>query len=172
MKKIGVIALGIATLLFAGCQQAGGNGSEVKTQKSEGYVKITGIRKASLTSDSQNLPTIPENNTPPMPGKTKPIPAAFTDAPPMIPHSIKGMVPIKVGHNECLACHMPNVAKQLHVTPIPPSHFVDNFEGGKKRHKLAGSRYFCTTCHAPQAKLNPVVENKFETLNAQRKKGK
>jgi cytochrome c-type protein NapB len=82
----------------------------------------------------------------------------------MIPHSVQGMVPIKVGKNMCLNCHMPSNAKALGVTPIPQDHFVDNFAGDKKEPKIAGSRYFCTTCHTPQAKLDPVVENKFESL--------
>jgi cytochrome c-type protein NapB len=134
------------------------------------YVKVTGIRQAPLSADSQNLPSINEDTTPPMPGKTKPLPKAFVTAPPMIPHSIKGMVPIKVGKNQCLSCHDPKVAKGLKITPIPPSHYVDNFNGDKKKKKLAGSRYFCTTCHAPQAKVNPVVENKFESIQKSQKK--
>jgi cytochrome c-type protein NapB len=154
LKRLGLLALVSVGFLFGG----------------QGYVDVTGIRKAPLEADSQNLPKLQENETPPMPGKTKPLPTSFVTAPPMIPHSVKGMVPIKVGKNQCLTCHMPNVAKQLKITPMPPDHFVDNFEGNKKEPKVAGSRYFCTTCHAPQAKVDPVIENRFESLRGNNSK--
>jgi cytochrome c-type protein NapB len=163
LQKVLLLSLVGVGLLFGSTD---GNSSSTKGD----YVKVTGIRQAPLTADSQNLPNIKENDNPPMPGKTKPIPKAFVTAPPMIPHSIKGMVPIKVGKNQCLSCHDPKMAKTLKITPIPPSHFVDNFKGGKKEKKLAGSRYFCTTCHVPQAQVDPVIENKFETIKKSQKK--
>jgi len=155
MKKLLISSALIAGFLFAGCQ------STTATNKP---VKVTGIRQASLTADSQNLPELKLNTTQPVPGKVKAAPAAFNAAPPMIPHSVEGMVPITKTNNMCLNCHMPTNAKGMGVTPIPASHFVDNFEGGKKTSKLAGSRYNCTLCHAPQAQVDPVIENKFESL--------
>jgi cytochrome c-type protein NapB len=155
MKKLLISSALIAGFIFTGCQ----NG-----QTTEKAVSVTGIRQANLNSDSQNLPELNMNNTQPIPGKVKTQPASFNAAPPMIPHSIEGMVPITRNSNMCLQCHRPQAAKSMHITAIPPSHFVDNFEGDKKSSKLAGSRYNCTLCHAPQAKLDPVIENKFESL--------
>jgi cytochrome c-type protein NapB len=155
MKKLLISSVLIAGFIFTGCQT---------TTNSNKEVKVTGIREANLNADSQNLPELKLNETQPIPGKVKPQPVSFSDAPPMIPHSVEGMVPITKNNNMCLNCHMPQAAKSLGVTPIPPSHFVDNFEGDKKTSKLAGSRYNCTLCHAPQAQVDPVIENKFESL--------
>jgi cytochrome c-type protein NapB len=158
MRKLLISSALVAGFIFAGCQ------STTATTTSSKPVKVTGIRDANLNADSQNLPTIQYTDTAPVPGKVKTFKKSFVTAPPMIPHSVQGMVPIKVGNNMCLNCHMPENAKAMGVTPIPSSHFVDNFDGNKKTSKLAGSRYFCTTCHTPQAKLDPVIENKFESL--------
>jgi len=161
MKKIALISAVAALFVVTGCNQTQ-NTNNVSNQK----VEVTGIRKASLDKGSQNLPVVEYHSQAPVPGQVKPFKKSFVTAPPMIPHSIKGMVPITVKNNMCLNCHMPNTAKALGVTPMPEDHFVDNFEGGKHIRRVAGSRYFCTTCHAPQAKLDPAVENKFETLKS------
>ena len=161
MKKIALISATAALLLLTGCNQTASKNT-VSNQK----VEVTGIRKASLEKGSQNLPVVTYNSQAPIPGKVKTFKKSFVTAPPMIPHSVKGMVPVTVKSNMCLNCHMPQNAKALGVTPMPKDHFVDNFEGGKHIQRVAGSRYFCTTCHAPQANLNPVVENKFESLKA------
>ena len=160
MKKL-VISLA-AIAFIVGC----GNSDNTPKKPLPQAKEVTGIRTASLDADSQNLPKIEYNAPSPMSGKVKPYKKSFVTAPPMIPHSIAGMTPIKVGNNQCLMCHMPANAKSMHITPIPKDHFVDNFEGGKVKHKIAGSRYFCTTCHTPQANLDPVVENNFEKMKA------
>jgi len=156
MKKLLISSALIAGFILTGCQNA--------STSSNKTVKVTGIRQANLNADSQNLPAFKYNTAQPIPGKVKVQPKSFVTAPPMIPHSVQGMVPITRNNNMCLNCHMPQAAKSLKVTPIPQDHFVDNFEGDKKSSKLAGSRYNCTTCHAPQAMVDPVVENKFESL--------
>jgi len=163
MKKLLISSL-IASIALIGCgQQTNSTKQEVK--KTSKVVVINGIRKSPLTADSENLPKLEYNA--PAPGAAKLIKKSFVTAPPMIPHSVKGMVPIKVGKNACLGCHMPQNAKIFHAVPIPQDHFVDNFEGNKKKRKIAGSRYFCTTCHTPQANVDPVVENKFEKMKTQ-----
>jgi len=127
-----------------------------------GQYDPTGYRKASLTSDNSDLPKVEYTKQAPIPGQVKTFKKSYVTAPPMIPHNIEGMTPIKIGKNQCLSCHTPSVAKAMGVKPIPKSHFTSGFSH-KKGH-LAGSRYNCTQCHAPQAKLDPVVENKFKSL--------
>ena len=82
---------------------------------------------------------------------------------------------------------MPDVAKSMGATPIPPSHFV-NFrpdtkigkngamiKEGKavanagdikvvihKQSKLYQGRFNCTQCHVPQANVKPLVKNTFK----------
>jgi nitrate reductase cytochrome c-type subunit len=38
-------------------------------------------------------------------GSSKRIKRAFQDAPPMIPHSVDGMLPITKNNNQCITCH-------------------------------------------------------------------
>ncbi len=159
MKKLLISSL-IASIALIGCgQQTNSTKQEVKTSKE---IVINGIRKSPLNAGSENLPKLDFNA--PAPGGAKLIKKSFPDAPPMIPHSVKGMAPIKVGHNQCLMCHMPQNAKMFHAVPMPKDHFVDNFKGDKKKRKVAGSRYFCMTCHTPQANVDPVIENNFEKM--------
>ena len=162
MKRLILISAASALVLLTGCNNAGVSTNNVSNKT----VKVTGIREASLNEGSQNLPVVKYTSVAPVPGKVKPFKTSYVTAPPMIPHSIAGMTPIKVKSNMCLSCHLPQNAKALGVTPMPKDHFIDNFEGNKHIRRVAGSRFFCTTCHAPQAKLNPVVENKFESMKS------
>ncbi len=163
MKKTVLISSAVVALaLLTGCNTMNSNTSKV----SEKSVKVTGIRQSSLNAKSENLPVVKYNAPAPVPGKVKIYKTSYVTAPPMIPHSIAGMVPITVGHNMCINCHGRNNAKALGVIPMPKDHYVDNFAGDKKIHRVAGSRYFCTTCHAPQANLPLAVENKFESLKS------
>ena len=88
MRKLLISSALVAGFIFAGCQ------STTATTTSSKPVKVTGIRDANLNADSQNLPTIKYTNTAPVPGKVKPFKKSFVTAPPMIPHSVQGMVPI------------------------------------------------------------------------------
>jgi len=153
MKKMLIIS-SIALTLFAG------------------QYDITGIRQSSLNSGSENLAKIEYSQAAPLPGQVEKIAKSYDTAPPMIPHKVDHMLPIKLGQNECLACHMPNTAKALGIHGMPKDHFINTFDrtaSGKykavhQKYRISGSRYNCTQCHAPQAKLDPVVENKFESL--------
>ena len=125
----------------------------------------------------------------PAPGSGVRYERAFVNAPPMIPHSVEGLLPITKANNACLSCHMPDVAAAAKATPIPASHFT-NFrpdtalkdgkvikEGkelganntsdvviakAKKLKTLYQGRYNCSQCHAPQSNLAPVVDNTFQ----------
>ena len=151
MKKI-VIVSSLAALVFAGT------------------VEVNGIRKSDLNAGSENLPAFQYSNSLPIPGQVKLYKKSYYTAPPMIPHKVAHMVPIKVGKNECLMCHMPLHAKKLGIPQMPKDHFVDNFDKNTKEPRVAGSRYFCTTCHAPQANVKPAVQNHFNNVKALRKK--
>jgi len=160
MRKLLISSAAIA-LLFVGC-----NSNNTPTQPTETVtnkiVKVTGIREAGVEKGSQNLAKIEYTSAAPVPGQVKAFNKSFNDAPPMIPHSVNGMTPIKIGQNQCIGCHMPQTAKSMGITAIPKSHFKSGFSNAEG--KLAGSRYNCTQCHAPQATLDPVVENRFKSL--------
>ena len=161
----------VATLAFAG----GGTISE----------ESLGLRKTDLYSESKVEPSKVKYDAK-APGAAKVFERSYVNAPPLIPHSVEGLLPITRSNNACLGCHMPAVAKSVGATPIPPSHFV-NFrpktkvakdgsvikEGKKiknssdikvvehKQDKLYQGRYNCSQCHVPQANVKPLVKNNF-----------
>lgn len=157
------------------------------TSPSEEGVKATiteeslGLRKTSLYSEKRTVASKTEY-TGMSAGSSEKFDRAFTDAPPMIPHSIEGMEVIEKNNNQCTSCHMPDVASLVGATPIPKSHFsnwrpktgcVDNeFKtmadvmknkvfARKLKKALYKGRYNCTQCHAPQSQGNLAVENTF-----------
>ena len=124
----------------------------------------------------------------PAPGAAPKFERSYVNAPPLIPHSIEGLVPITAKNNQCLGCHMPAAAKGVGATPIPESHFTDfrpstkldkngnvvkdgkvvanatdvTIAKFKKLKKLNPARYNCTQCHVPQANVKPLVGNTFK----------
>ncbi len=113
------------------------------------------------------------------------IPRAFENAPPMIPHSVEGLLPITMNNNSCIGCHSPEVAHMMKSTAIPSSHFasfrpktkhVDGVfkkDGSqvvnttdikmiiRKKENISPERFSCTQCHAPQSNNALLIENKF-----------
>lgn len=102
---------------------------------------------------------VPEATTYSMknPGESEKLPRGHAYAPPMIPHSIDGMM-FRKDENPCLDCHGEGV---MGAPKIPDSHYMDYAKGvkGDEMHK---SRWSCTLCHAPQADVKPLVENTFD----------
>jgi cytochrome c-type protein NapB len=84
---------------------------------------------------------------------------SFLQQPPMIPHRVdKYEIDLKV--NQCLRCHdWPNNAQE-NAPLVSVSHFYDR--EGTKLDKVAGQRWFCTQCHAPQVDAKPLVANRFQ----------
>ncbi len=84
---------------------------------------VLGLRKTSLFEENVK-PNDGKFNRP-APGASARFERAYVNAPPMIPHSVDGLLPITKENNQCLGCHMPDVAKGVGATPIPPSHFTN-----------------------------------------------
>lgn len=93
---------------------------------------------------------------------------SYWTAPPMIPHTINEMVPITRDFNLCKDCHVQpallgeKITKGMPV-PAPESHYVNVKEG-----QLYMGRWNCTQCHAPQAKVKPLVANTFKKPTAKK----
>jgi len=141
-----------------------------------------GLRKTDLYSEDDTT-SMKTHYSDAAPGTSKRLERAFQDAPPMIPHSVEGLLPIKAGNNQCLGCHMPDVAKSMGATPIPKSHFtdfrpkhkvingvfkksIDNYKNevaiSKPKDKLVQARFNCSQCHAPQSTGDLAVSNTFQ----------
>jgi len=150
-------AMGISISLI-GCQ-TGGTASSGKAISSEEL----SYRNIPLTVNATPPPVeFPKEP----PGQSKRFQRAYENAPPMIPHSVEGLLPITKDFNACLGCHDPKEAKKVGATPVSPTHFIDFFQLIKGKvvdlKKLDPARYNCTQCHAPQAKTKPLVKNVFK----------
>jgi len=179
MKKLIFTALSAALLLsLSACADKSASGA---TAKKSGNPMATDIKMDEAELDSKGAPIYTEEelglrkenlyneNTVPVeakyttaaPGTAKTFERSYMNAPPLIPHSIEGLVPITKNNNACLGCHLPSVAPSVGATPIPPTHFMD-FRTHKKLNHLAEQRYNCTQCHVPQANVQPLVKNIFK----------
>jgi len=179
MKIMSKLTIGLATaaVLFVGC------GSDTTAPAKSEVVKPTisaeslGLRKTTLNNESVAPAKTSYGKS--VAGSGYKIERAFQDAPPMIPHDTTGMLPIKIGDNQCIACHAPDVAASVGATPYPPSHMT-NFRPKsyaikgentssetlshidiEKENKLVGARYNCSQCHAPQSDTKLPVANNF-----------
>ncbi|WP_295421656.1 nitrate reductase cytochrome c-type subunit [Sulfurovum sp.] len=149
-----------------------------------------GLRKTDIYSEENKTHGNPADYDRPAPGASTRFERAYKDAPPMIPHSVDGLLPITKMNNQCLGCHMPEVAPSVGATPIPATHFTNyrpdtRMKDGMvlKEGQVLGSmvpntsdiviadahkgdtlyqgRFNCTQCHAPQSKTETSVANTF-----------
>ncbi len=192
--KVALISTVVAsTVLFAGDYvniNKGVNSPELIKKQDLGAKKVVdevelGLRKSGLKG-ATDMPVVTYDR--PAPGAAPKFERSYVNAPPLIPHSLQGLVPITAKSNQCLGCHMPNVAKGVGATPIPESHFTDfrpstkldkkgdivkdgkvvanatdiTIAKFKKLKKLNPARFNCTQCHVPQANVKPLVGNTFK----------
>jgi len=84
-----------------------------------------GLRKTNLYKEDSETVGVKADYSRPAPGQATKFERAFVNAPPMIPHSVEGLLPITQNNNQCLGCHMPDVAKGVGATALPASHFTN-----------------------------------------------
>lgn len=173
-KKTFIVGAFLVAFIIAGCA--------VNSTYSDNEI---GLRKTNLFSEDSTV-AAKTSYTKAAPGEAKVYKRSFENAPPLIPHSIEGLIPITAENNSCLGCHDPAVAKAVNATAIPKSHLASfrpitaiaadgNIEKEGKEvkntvdvktamHKRAGlsmERYNCTQCHVPQSDNKPLVKNEF-----------
>jgi len=84
-----------------------------------------GLRQTDLYSEKDETAPVKTDYSRPAPGQSTRFERAYVNAPPMIPHSVDGLLPITQNNNQCLGCHMPDAAKAMGATPIPATHFTN-----------------------------------------------
>jgi len=84
-----------------------------------------GLRKTNLYAEDGETEGVQADFNRPAPGSSTKFERAYVNAPPMIPHSVEGLLPITQSNNQCIGCHMPEAAKAMNATPIPVSHFTN-----------------------------------------------
>ncbi len=87
-----------------------------------------------------------------------PFERTWKEQPPVMPHRDYS---ISLKENECMECHSDENYAEEEATQIGRSHFVDR--NGNSTQNIAGNRFFCNQCHAPQYRVNPLVGNNFAT---------
>lgn len=100
-------------------------GKEDLGTKKEVTEEALGLRKTDLYAEAGETEGVQADFNRPAPGASTKFERAFVNAPPMVPHSVEGLLPITQSNNQCLGCHMPEVAKSVNATPIPVSHFTN-----------------------------------------------
>ena len=152
MKKMVLgLALACCAALFAADKTASIDADSL------GFIK-------SVDESAQNKSALPDfKYSEDAPGAASKIERSFENAPPLIPHSLEGLVPITKDNNMCVTCHMPEFAKDSGAAPIPSSHLYDIRNKKDLAGKLDDERYNCTTCHVEQQTgLTQLVGNKFK----------
>lgn len=96
------------------------------------------------------------------PGRSTRVPRRWEGQPPLVPHSVRGLVPITPKANACIRCHG-RAGARAGPPPAPASHFVDLRQAPHEvREGVAASRYVCTACHVTQTAAPPFIESTFE----------
>jgi len=180
MNKLSLIVLGICMVFLFSCNNNAEESAQLPVSSGDEL----------LADDANNTqmavyPTTVET-------ESEGIERSFENAPPLIPHTIKGMYKITPGENQCMMCHMPEKAGEKNAKPLPLTHFTDyrpviEEEGdlyvvqanenevvaattGKE---INQAMFNCNQCHVPQAEIDPMVKNLFEAdfRSATNKKG-
>ncbi len=183
MNKLFISVVLIAFIGLWSCS-SGGNQEEVKAIDEVQANNDTelGLINADVHDDqTDNLDAMPTYTTA-APGTSQRMERSFENAPPMIPHSTVGLVPITKAMNACTTCHMPEVSVAMKSTAMPASHFMDyrpkvvlndgkiDIEKSKVvtkvdlKGKLSMTRFNCTQCHVTQADVDVVIQNTFEKV--------
>ncbi len=187
IKKLLIFAV-LSSFLLMSCKTDDGKND---TNNDKAIDENTlGLSETALLSDDVNIGEMKKYSEAAA-GTSQMSERSFENAPPMIPHSVQGFLPIKIDANQCLMCHMPDKAEAMKATAIPHSHFINYRPGIKETDgmysvdaknnevvnkdlagKLDHARFNCTLCHSPQtdAKLNVTNTFKAEFRNEGDKK--
>ncbi|HED10536.1 MAG TPA: nitrate reductase cytochrome c-type subunit; periplasmic nitrate reductase electron transfer subunit [Caldithrix abyssi] len=135
-----------------------------------------GLIDADVMSEDTDLETRPKYLGE-RPGEGAKFERSFENAPPLIPHTTAGFLPITARRNICLSCHTPEKAREVKATPFPETHLSDirprliledgiykNPSGDlqvKKLQQLNFAYFNCSQCHVPQADIKVDISNLF-----------
>ncbi len=156
MKTIPFLAtLGLMVAITA-CASSGGGGGAIDELN-------MGLSKTSVF-DTPTPDTYTYSDG--KPGYNDPLPRAWEEAPPQIPHRVEEFLPVTAEDNQCLDCH--DVPKYMDKpknmdrtrkskSPMPEEHYASS-----DMDELAGARFNCTQCHVPQSNAAPLVESTYK----------
>ena len=79
--------------------------------------------------------------------------------PPVIPHQVDNYQ-VDLRFNKCMDCHGRSRTQESQAPMVSVTHFQDR--DGQIRQEISPRRYFCTSCHVPQADVRAPVKNTFQ----------
>ena len=130
---------------------------------------ITAASAADEIESLRGATDIDENSVEPVNTRWKndkePIARDFVQQPPLVPHTIDKQA-VNLASNKCLTCHSWQDYRDAGATKISQTHFADR--DGVVQANVVGQRYFCKQCHVSQKNAEPLVENYFEPVKADR----
>lgn len=138
LKKRVTLWTMLGVLVFGGVAFAANNGVDL-TQSPE----VSGTAEGQITT----------------PKEQPRIALDYVNQPPMIPHSVDGYQ-VTTNVNTCLKCHGVQGYRTTGAPRISPTHFMDS--NGHINSDVAPRRYFCQSCHVPQADAAPIIGNTFQ----------
>ena len=83
----------------------------------------------------------------------------YRQQPPLVPHSID-QYQVDLSANQCLRCHDWSTAGERNAPTLSMTHYLDR--DGNQLDRVAGTRWFCSQCHVPQADAPALVDNTFK----------
>ncbi len=92
----------------------------------------------------------------------KRFPRNYRQQPPLIPHAVD-QYQVDLKANRCLSCHDWTVAGERRAPTLSMTHYLDR--DGNQLDTVAGTRWFCSQCHVPQADAPALIDNTFEASN-------
>ena len=99
------------------------------------------------------------------PGYNDPLPRAWEEAPPQIPHQVAKFLPVTAEDNQCLDCHdVPKYIdkpKNMDRSKKSKSPMSEEHYASSNMDELSGARFNCTQCHVPQSNAAPLVESTY-----------
>ena len=120
-----------------------------------------GLRKTALGDDRAPEPFAFLGDAP---GGNARLPRSYQGAPPRVPHSLDGLLPITREENWCLLCHGSGETGPDSPPQLPESHLIDwRSAPGVVRDEVAGARWVCTSCHVPQTDARALVGSSFNS---------
>ena len=153
-RIVPVILLAAAVAMASRIWMQGGAGDQAPVPDLE-----LGLRKTALTDDRVPPRVV---FTDAAPGGNDRLARAYDGAPPLIPHSLDGFVPITSSENACLLCHQTGSTDPADPPQAPRSHLIDFRRAPDVvRETVAGARWNCTACHVMQSDALVLVENQF-----------
>ncbi len=134
-----------------------GSAQQLRGRRNEIPDRQLGLSKTSMTDAPVSDVYVYSSKSP---GESTRLPRAYTGAPPLVPHSIDGLLPITRDSNTCIVCHGTPGSSSDDPPPAPVSHFVDQRNAPDvRRNEVAGARWVCTSCHIPQTNAPTLVVN-------------